>query len=556
MLTAQLHGELKAIKGEIQLSKSGLIAALSGPDRIQPEPGGSDHHAWCGLIYSDYRGESSMQSRESDNFPKNEPSRKRAFLQYDIALPMVVDLDGTLIATDTLYESLIFFLKRRGAEAWKIPYWIRSGRAIVKNRLAEAVTEEDVMNFPANVEFIAFVEQEASHARRIVLATAADLAIAKKIQQRFPFISHVLASTDGHNLKGPAKAGEVMRQFPDGFIYAGDSPSDLPVWDRASAAIFVGRSTNMEKRITTRTELAAVFPTKTLNFSSLRRGLRLHQWAKNALVFVPMILGGKALDSTAWLHGLAGFAALSLLASSTYLLNDLWDLAEDRRHWSKRHRPLASGNLSIAAGIGLIAAGSVFSFFLALMMGPGCVAMLAVYLVISLSYSFRLKREPIIDVFILATLFSMRLALGVVVTDVVFSPWLFVFSMFLFLSLSSAKRQTEITRMVAHGHDETHGRGYRANDAPLVLALGVGTMMATILIMVIYLVEDAFPTGYYKHPHFLWGFPLVIFLWLARVWLLCHRGKLHDDPIAFALKDRVSLFYGAVMVTLFCAAVL
>jgi len=494
--------------------------------------------------------------RESDNLPGNGPSPERALLPHDIALPLVVDLDGTLIATDALHESLIFFLKRRGAEAWKVPYWIGAGRAIVKNRLAEVVTEEDVASFPVNAGLVCFAEQEANRGRRIVLATAADLAIAQKVQQRFPFISHVIASTDGFNLKGLAKAEEVMRQFPDGFIYAGDSASDLHVWDRASAAIFVGRSTNMEKKITTRTELAAVFPTKTLNFPSLRRGLRLHQWAKNALVFVPLILGGKAHDATAWLHGLAGFTALSLLASATYVLNDLWDLAEDRRHWSKRHRPLASGDLSIATGIGLIAGGGLLSFILAALMGPGCVAILAIYLVISLSYSFRLKREPIIDVFILATLFSMRLALGVVVTDVVFSPWLFVFSMFLFLSLSSAKRQTEITRMVVHGHEKTPGRGYRASDGPLVLALGVGTMMATVLIMVLYLVEDAFPLGLYKHPHFLWGFPAIIFLWLARIWLLCHRDELHDDPVAFALKDRVSLLYGAAMVGLFGAALL
>ena len=279
--------------------------------------------AWARPIYSDDCGESSMQIasfRESDNLPANESSPERELLPHDITLPLVVDLDGTLIATDALHESLIFFLKRRGAEAWKVPYWIGAGRAIVKNRLAEVVTEEDVASFPVNAGLVRFAEQEASCGRQIVLATAADLAIAQKVQQRFPFISHVIASTDGRNLKGLAKAEEVMRQFPDGFIYAGDSASDLHVWDRASAAIFVGRSTNMEKKITTRTELAAVFPTKTLNFPSLRRGLRLHQWAKNALVFVPLILGGKAHDSTAWLHGLAGFAALSLLASATYVL--------------------------------------------------------------------------------------------------------------------------------------------------------------------------------------------------------------------------------------------
>jgi 4-hydroxybenzoate polyprenyltransferase len=497
----------------------------------------------------------SVLFKGGDVFRANETSRVSEGLRYDIALPLVVDLDGTLIAADALHESLIFFLKRRGVWAWKIPYWIVAGRATVKNRLADVVTQEDVMSFPANAELVAFAECEASRGRRIVLATAADLAIAQKIQVRFPFITDLIASVDGKNLKGPAKAEEVMRWFPDGFIYAGDSTADLHVWSKASAAIFAGRSATMGNRISRLTELEAVFLTKAFDFLSVRQGLRPHQWAKNTLVFVPLILGGKADEPIAWLQALGAFVALSLLASATYLLNDLWDLAEDRRHWSKRHRPLASGDLSIAAGIGLIAAGGVLSFSLALMMGTGCVGILAVYLVLSLSYSFRLKREPIIDVLILATLFSIRLALGTVVTDVRFSPWLFVFSMFLFLSLSTAKRQTEITRMVAHGHDKTPGRGYHASDAPLVLALGLGTTMATVLIMVIYLVQDAFPAAYYKHPYFLWGFPLVIFLWLVRIWLLCHRGELHDDPVAFALKDRLSLFYGAVMVALFGAAV-
>lgn len=183
-------------------------------------------------------------------------------------------------------------------------------------------------------------------------------------------------------------------------------------------------------------------------------------------------------------------------------------------------------------------------------------AMLALYLILSLSYSFRLKREPIIDVFLLATLFTMRLAVGDVVTEVAFSRWLLVFAMFIFLSLSLAKRQTEITRMAAHGQQAAPGRGYKASDAPFVLAAGVATMMATVLIMIIYLIEDAFPKGFYKHPDLLWGFPAVIFLWLARIWLLCHRGELHDDPVVFALKDRVSLFYAGVMAVIFIAAAL
>lgn len=496
----------------------------------------------------------SLPSSESD--VSEAPTHDGSHLPYDLSLPLVIDLDRTLIATDALHESLFFFLKRRTVAAWRIPLWILSGRAIVKNRLAEAVTDEDVATFPVNTELVVLAENEARSGRRVILATGADVSIALKIQRRFPFFDEIIASADGRNMKGVEKAEEVAHRLPGGFIYAGDSTADLHVWRKASAAIFIGRSKSMEKKIETLTELVSVVPSGALSFPTLRRGLRLHQWAKNALVFVPLILGGKAHDSSAWLHALAGFVALSLLASATYVLNDLWDLAEDRRHWSKMQRPLASGDLPIATGVGLIAGAGAISFLLATWVGTSCVAMLALYLAVSLAYSFRLKREPIVDVFVLASLFSMRLALGVVVTNVVFSPWLFVFSMFIFLSLSAAKRQTEITRMVAHGLEHAPGRGYRADDAPLVLALGVGAMMATVLIMVIYLVEDAFPAGYYAHPQVLWSFPLVIFLWLGRVWLKCHRGELNDDPVAFALKDRVSLFYGATMAAFFCAAAL
>jgi 4-hydroxybenzoate polyprenyltransferase len=477
-------------------------------------------------------------------------------LTHELGLPLVIDLDGTLISTDALHESLLIFLKRQASEAWKIPFWIFSGRAVVKRRLAEVVTDQDAETFPVNDDLVGVARREAGRGRRIVLATAADVSIAEKIQRRFSFIDQIIASTGGRNLKGAAKAEEVSARFPGGFIYAGDSAADLHVWSKATAAIFVGHSASMEGKIAARTSVAAVLPTKLLDFPTLRRSLRLHQWAKNALVFVPLVLGGKAGDPMAWLHALGGFVALSLLASATYLLNDLWDLTEDRRHWTKKNRPLASGDLSIAVAILMMTFGGLVAFGLAALIGTGCFLTLAIYLVVSLAYSFRLKREPIVDVFVLASMFTMRLALGLVVANVVFSPWLFVFSMFIFLSLSAAKRQTEIIRMVSHGLTDVPGRGYRAGDAPLVLALGVGAMLATVLIMVIYLVQDAFPQNFYKHPYFLWGFPMIILLWLARIWLLCNRGELNDDPVAFALKDRLSVAYGAVMALLFAAALI
>lgn len=474
----------------------------------------------------------------------------------DLSLPLVLDLDGTLIAVDSLHEAFFLFLKRNGRAAWRAPFWTLKGRAVVKERLATEVTDSDVEAFPVNAELLAFSQREAERGREIVLATAADRSIAEKVTKRFPFIARVVASDGRRNLRGAAKAEVLSELYPHGFIYAGDSASDIHVWHRAKGAIVASSSPRLLERAKKATAVLGTFPRRALGFSGLRRALRLHQWAKNALVFVPLALGGKLLEPAAWIAATQAFFAMSLLASATYLLNDLWDLSEDRQHWSKRHRPLASGQLSISLGVGLIALFGLGAFGLALAGGVGCTAMLLLYLSLSLAYSFRLKREPIIDVFALAALFTTRLALGAVVVDVAFSPWLFVFSMFIFLSLSLAKRQTEIVRMVERGKESAAGRGYRASDAPMVLAMGVASMVATVLIMVIYLIEDAFPKGIYHHPFFLWGFAPILFLWLSRIWLKCHRGELNDDPVAYALKDKASLGYAAAMACVFVAALL
>ena len=476
-------------------------------------------------------------------------------LDCDLSVPLVLDLDGTLLATDTLHEALFLFIKREARNAWKLPLWLMSGRAAIKQRLGHILEDEDVERLPINHALEAFARREADLGRQVILATAADQKIADKIAKRFGFISKTIASDGVSNLKGKEKARQLIELYPNGFIYAGDSKSDIHVWDQSSGAIVVGGAPLFDRAAAT-TDVHASFEARGFKFNTLRRGLRLHQWAKNALIFVPIILGGKALDVTAWTQGLMAFVALSLLASATYIFNDLLDLQEDRAHWSKKNRPIASGEFSIAFSVGLAALLGLTSITLAAILGWNTILALSLYLVISLGYSINLKREPIIDVFLLATLFTMRIAIGNIVTGIAFSPWLMVFSMSVFLSLSLAKRYTEITRMIEHGHEKTRGRGYIAGDAAFILSMGVASMIAAILIMIIYLIEDAFPKGFYANPDALWGVVAIIFLWLARVWLLCSRGELHDDPVAFALKDRLSLCYATAMGIIFVIALL
>jgi 4-hydroxybenzoate polyprenyltransferase len=288
---------------------------------------------------------------------------------------------------------------------------------------------------------------------------------------------------------------------------------------------------------------------------ALLRALRPHQWVKNALVFVPLVLGGLLLEIDAWRYAFLGFAALCLAASASYVFNDLWDLQSDREHWSKRNRPFASGDLSVATGYVLGIALLVSAFATAAFIGPEETIMVGVYVLGSLGYTFYAKRIPIFDIFLIASLFTFRIALGIMILDVRISPWLLVFSMFVFLSLSAAKRHTELLRSKNTSGEVIPGRGYVRADAELLLALGVAAMLGAVFINVMYLLEDAFPRAVYTNTIWLWTIPPVIFLFLARVWLFSHRGQLLDDPVAFALKDPISVMLGAVLGLGFLAAV-
>jgi 4-hydroxybenzoate polyprenyltransferase len=282
--------------------------------------------------------------------------------------------------------------------------------------------------------------------------------------------------------------------------------------------------------------------------------LRLHQWAKNMLIFVPLVLAGKSESVEAWISCLLGFIALGVLASSTYVANDLWDLKHDRLHWSKRERPLARGDLPLSVARMVVPVGVALSLAIAIVIDRGSIWTLLGYVTLTLAYSLRLKRVPILDVFLLAVLFTLRLVYGIQLAAVPASPWLLVFSMFIFTSLSLAKRQTEVMRNGALGRDQVNGRGYMAKDTPLLFGLGLAAAAGAVLIMVLYLIHEAFGATFYKTPVVLWCLPAILFLWLGRIWLLVGRDEVDDDPLWFALRDNVSLALGAAMATAFLVA--
>lgn len=468
------------------------------------------------------------------------------------SLPLIVDLDGTLLRTDTLVESLACAIFTRPTSAAITCVRLYEGRPAFKRRLASGI-ELDTDSLPAREDLLEFLHEQKAAGRQIHLVTASDQAVADRVLAHFDVFDSATGTSDEVNLKGRNKQAYLRKRFPDGYVYAGDSAADLAVWRDADGIILAGASNGVARKAgRLGKSVERTFDNEPLTGKVWRKALRVHQWAKNFLVFAPLLLSGQYTDPAAILASLVAFMALGLVASGTYLLNDLSDLAADRRHRSKRFRPLASGALPVATGLLAAPVLILFGLAAAALMNLNLLTTLALYLAVTLSYSFGLKSKPIVDVLILAALFTLRLLIGTAALGVDISFWLMSFSMLFFLSLSLAKRHVEIA--AAPAGEKLKGRGYVAEDAPFTLAVGLASGMAAIVILCLYVMEDATPVALYSEPQFLWSAPVLIGAWVLRIWLLAHRGELDDDPVAFAVRDRISLGLGAVLVAAFAAA--
>ncbi|MBD8907487.1 UbiA family prenyltransferase [Methylorubrum zatmanii] len=460
-------------------------------------------------------------------------------------VPLVIDLDGTLLRTDLLLEGMIALLRRNWLALFAMLFWLPQGRASFKHKVAEAAGL-DVATLPVNEALLAHIEAQKAAGREIVLATAADELMALRALRCFPVFDRVIASDGVTNLKGEAKAAQLRALYPQGFDYAGDAANDLPVWAAARRVIVVEAPASVLRAARALGKPVEAIPAAP-RARALLKALRPHQWAKNALVFLPLVLGGLAGEAKAWSVAGVAFLALGLVASASYLLNDLLDLAHDRAHWSKRERPLASGRLPLVAGLTAMLAGLAGGLTAAAAAGPAVLGGVLAYLGLTLVYSVWLKRVPMLDALILGGLFTLRLAIGVAAVAVPWSPWLLTFSMFLFTSLSFAKRHTELRGAVRRGRSgPIAGRGYQPADEAVVLAFGIASGLASVLIFILYLANEAFRHAVLAAPLALWSFPLILVLFMGRVWLLAGRDALHDDPVAFAVKDRPSLALAAL----------
>ena len=459
--------------------------------------------------------------------------------------PLVVDLDGTLSKINSRGEGIVSALLRRPIEFLR---YQRTRPAGVNGA-----------TLPLRRDFLEYLERERASGRELHLATSAAQPVADAVAARLGIFATASGSENGKELSGESKLRYLQQRFPDGFAYAGSGSDNIAVWQGAGSIVLVGASP-ATRRTAERLgpPIEREFPAVARSLRDWIRALRLHQWSKNLLLFVPFLLSHSYRDLTALGLVVGGFLALGCVASGTYLINDLSDLEADRAHPTKRFRLIARGDLgalqALLLALGLIAGGLIGAAFL----GGAFCGLLILYIVMTLSYSLYLKTVPILDAFLLGSLYALRVLMGCILIQVATSPWLLSFTMFTFFSLSMAKRHVEIIRAQAAGAADGRigGRGYLITDAPLTLAFGVSASLCAILILFLYVTNDAYPIGAYAHPYWLWLIGVWVFLWFARVWLLTHRGELNDDPVLFAVRDRWSYVLGALAAATFVLAVL
>lgn len=470
------------------------------------------------------------------------------------SVPLVVDVDGTLLDTDLLFESAFHCLATHPLSVALFPFWLTQGKAVLKANIA-ARADLDCTNLPFNPAMLDFIEAEQKKGRQIHLASASDRKYVETLAEVIPGISGVFASDGVVNLSGEAKAAALCDAFgQQGFDYAGNAKTDQAVWARARIPIVVNAPPQLTKRMRAeRAETIEIPAHRRLDPRTFMRALRTHQWPKNLLLFIPM-LAAHDLSSSNLIQAVLAFLAFSFCASSVYLLNDLLDLPHDRNHATKRNRPLASGALPIQLGLALIPLLLTCAIALSILLTPLFGLILAIYVVLSLTYSMVLKRKMLVDIVVLSLLYTLRVIAGGVAVQVSVSAWLLAFSMFFFLSLAIVKRYTELMDGVRSAQPAPSGRGYLEEDLPVLSALAGASGYSAVLVLALY-INSPKTQELYSQPEILWFICPLTLYWISRAILLAHRGNMHEDPVVFAFKDRTSwVIYGLVALLIVAGA--
>jgi 4-hydroxybenzoate polyprenyltransferase len=456
--------------------------------------------------------------------------------------PLCVDLDGTLIKSDVLLESLLLLLKRNPLYLFCVPIWLLRGKAALKAQIASRVSI-DPAALPYNREFVEWLEAERASGRSLWLCTAANERLAAGIAAHVGLFDGVLASDAATNLAGAAKAEQLVSRFGEGgFDYCGNEQRDLAVWRRARGAIVVQGSRGLERAASAHTVVLHAFPAKVSTARAAIKALRPHQWAKNVLILVPLV-AAHVNDLSRVEQTVLAMVSFCLCASSVYVLNDLLDLPADRAHPRKSRRPFASGDLSIATGLLIAPALLAVAVLLAALLPGKFQLVFATYYVVTASYSFALKGIVLVDALLLASLYTLRIIAGAGATEVPLSFWLLLFAVFLFLSLAFVKRFAELDALRRQQRLRAAGRGYHVEDLPLLQSLGTASGYLSVLVLALYINSPDIQALYHR-PKFIWMLCVLMLYWISRVWMQAQRGRMHDDPVVFALKDRVSLAVG------------
>jgi 4-hydroxybenzoate polyprenyltransferase/phosphoserine phosphatase len=457
-------------------------------------------------------------------------------------VPLIMDVDGTLIRSDLLWEGLAWVLTRRPRRLLPALLALSGGRPSLKAFLAREA-DIDIDDLPLEPAALELIEEARATGVQVILASAGHTSQVDGLKDR---VGADLAwgSDEATNLKGRRKLAQIREHFGQ-FDYVGNSGADLPLWKAARRPIAVNASRlTLRRAKRARPDLVVVQVERASTWRLWIRQLRPHHWAKNALLFVPALAAHLAPSFELGVRLLAGFAAFSATASAVYLFNDLADLASDRAHPRKRNRPLAAGEIlipaALVAGLLLVAAAAVVAWQLS----PRFAGVIAAYLIITYAYSLSLKQHLAIDVITLATLYTVRIVAGAVLVEVPLSRWFLAFSIFLFLSLALAKRAVELRGAVARNTRKIAGRGYRPEDLPILSAMGIAAAAGSALVYCLYISGDEV-TRLYGNPDLLWiGLPLFLY-WNLRLWLFADRGTLQEDPVAFALKDPITYVVAA-----------
>ena len=453
---------------------------------------------------------------------------------------LYVDLDGTLTPTDTLHESALLAVRHQPLNLLRLLAWLPRGKAGFKRRLADTV-RPDPATLPFNEDFLQFLRAERAKGRTLVLASAADARIVREVADHLGLFDDVLGTgAQGPNLsrahKREAIAAHARAHGHDRWAYAGNSADDLSVWSGAHEAIAVNAPASVLRALQRQHPQAQVFARQPMSLRTVLRAIRLKQWSKNALLFVPL-LAAHSLDPSAWGTAVVAFLSFGLCASATYLVNDLLDLPADRAHRIKRNRPLAAGRIAIPQAVGLGVLMIALAFWLACDVSAGFAAVLLLYTVTTLSYSIYLKRRPLIDVLVLAGLYTLRIGAGAVATHVDLSNWLLAISMFLFLSLALVKRCAELEELVAEDREPASGRGYQLRDLSSLRAMGMAAGFGAVMVLALY-IDSQGSREHYRQPEWLWAAAPLALLWVMRIWLKTGRRELSgEDPLQFALRD-------------------